>query len=57
MLVLEFLLRSPMNKLSKTNKALWAFRLNIYDGSASVPLSVGVLQKWYQSNGPATFNL
>jgi len=44
MLVLEFPLRSPMNKLSKAHRALWVFQLNIHGSSAPDPLSGGVLQ-------------
>jgi len=58
MLVLEFPLRSPMNKLSKIHRALWVFQLYIHGGSAPTlfPL-VGALQKWYQSNNPTTLDL
>ena len=43
MLVLEFLLRSPMNKLSKANRVLWVFQLNIHGGSApDNPLGQGI---------------
>ena len=41
----EFPLRSPMNKLSKTHRALWVFQLNIHGGSAPDPLSGGALQQ------------
>ena len=41
MLVLEFPLRSPMNKLSKAHRALWVFQLNTRGGSALDPARVG----------------
>jgi len=49
MLVLEFPLGSPMNKLSKTNRALWVFRLNIHGGSAPTPFRSGryIRKKFY----------
>ena len=43
MLVLEFPLRSPMNKLSTTHRALWVFQLSIHGGSTLDPHSGGAL--------------
>ena len=45
MLVLEFPLRSPMNKLSETHRALWVFQLNFHGDSVPDPLGWGVTVK------------
>jgi len=45
MLVLEFLLCPPLNKLSKAHRALWVFQLNIHGGSAPNPFSGGALHQ------------
>ena len=41
MLVLEFPVYSPMNKLSKTHRALWVFQLNIHGARALDPTRAG----------------